>query len=71
MSNETIRGTIAELAGRVTVNGNVVDQPGLSVLTRLGIGKQVGVTEKPENQRGRAATIWEFPLESTTVLARK
>lgn len=69
--SDTIRGTIAELANKVTVNGNLVDQPGLSVLTRLGIGKQVGVTEKPDNQRGRAAAIWEFPLESTTVLARK
>lgn len=71
MSNDTIRGTIAELAGRVTINGTVADQPALSVLTRLGIATEVAVAEKAADKRGRAAKIWEFPVDSNVVVARK
>ena len=67
----TIRGTIAELVGAVTINGLPVDQPTLSALTRMGIGKKVGTAEKPEGQRGPAPTIWEFTTQPRINVARR
>ena len=54
MSN-TIRGSIAQLAGRVVVNGVALGQPELSMLTRIGRGhfsKPVEVI-KHEGKRGK------------------
>ena len=56
-----IRGTVKELAGKVSVNGQVLGQPELSFLTRLGRGqfaKPVGQVKPPG--KGKPATIWEI-----------
>ncbi len=71
---KSIRGTIADLTkgkGAILVNGLPVDQPGLSALTRYGFGKEVGVADRPEGQRGPAAKIWEFPLNGKFAVALK
>lgn len=64
MSN-SIRGTIAQLSGKVKMNGNALDSVALSTLTRAGFAQKVGTVEKPAGQRGKPATIWEFPQNVT------
>ena len=62
-SNNALRGTPAELAGRVTLNGHTLGQPEISFLTRLGDGtfaKKVGTAKKGGGRGGKPATIWEF-----------
>jgi hypothetical protein len=57
-----ITGTIAQLSGKITMNGVALGQPELSVLTRIfngGAVKRVGVIKK-EGERGRPATIWQI-----------
>lgn len=56
-----ITGTLAQLSGKVSVNGHLRTAPQLSALTAMGIGTKVGEAAKEPNTRGRAATIWEFP----------
>lgn len=60
---QSYKGTVAELVQQgITVNGVALDQPTLSLLTRIGRGdfiKAVGVAKKAEGTRGKAATIWE------------
>lgn len=56
-----VTGTIAQLAGKLTLNGKVLDQPALSTMTRFLEGaqfKQVGVIKK-DGERGRPAIIWQ------------
>lgn len=57
------RGTIAELTGKLSINGVVLDQPTLSTLTRIGRGlfcRPVGKVPPAGGGRGKPATIWEF-----------
>ena len=66
--NGKISGTLAQLSGKVRVNGKVLTAPQLSALTTLGIGRKVGVVPKSNpHQRGREASVWEF--DSDAVLA--
>lgn len=70
-TDTAVRGTIAQLAGSITINGHTVGQPELSVMTRLGFATEVGVVAKPEGVRGPAAKIWEIQTSPETVVARK
>lgn len=63
----TVKGSIAQLVGRVTVEGKTVGQAELSVLTRLGAGTFARVVEKigqvdanGKAVKGRPTTIWEI-----------
>lgn len=59
-------GTIAQLSGKLTLNGVTLGQPELSVMSRIFNGsafKQVGVIKK-EGERGRPAIIWQVDTES-------
>ena len=61
-----LTGTIAQLSGKLTLNGKPLDQPALSTLTRFldgSVFKQVGVIKK-EGERGRPAIIWQVDTES-------
>lgn len=65
MSN-TIRGSVAQLAGRIVVNGVALGQPELSMLTRIGRGhfcKPVEVI-RHEGKRGKPTTVWEFNTDA-------
>lgn len=69
-----IRGTIKELAGKVTLNGNPLTVAQLSVVTKVGNGSYanvVGEAPKGENQRGKAAKIWEIKTNANMVFAEK
>jgi hypothetical protein len=64
---QTLRGTIAQLAGHITVNGKPVGQAELSVLTRLGEGTFATAVERiactDENgkpTRGRPTNVWQI-----------
>lgn len=64
-----VTGTVAQLVGKLSINGNILGQPELSVLTRVLNGtvfKQVGSIKKGE--RGRPAAIWQADLETATFL---
>lgn len=57
-----IEGTIADILGRgeksrLRINSNVVSQPDLSTLQRLGICETVGTAERAEGTRGPKPTI--------------
>lgn len=61
-----ITGTIAQLSGKLTLNGVALGQPELSVMTRIfggSVFKQVGIVKK-EGERGRPAIIWQVDTES-------
>lgn len=61
-----VTGTIAQLSGKITMNGVALGQPELSVLTRIFNGtavKRVGVVKK-EGERGRPATVWQIDTGS-------
>jgi len=61
-----ITGTIAQLSGKLTLNGTTLGQPELSVMTRIfggSVFKQVGIVKK-EGERGRPAIIWQVDTES-------
>ena len=56
-----ITGTIAQLSGKLTLNGVALGQPELSTMTRIfggSIFKQVGIIKK-EGERGRPAIVWQ------------
>jgi hypothetical protein len=60
-----VTGTIAQLAGKLTIEGHTLDAQELSVMTRLFDGKmfkRVGVVKK-EGARGRPAYIWQVDTE--------
>ena len=70
---QTIRGTIADFAGKLSLNGVVLGQPELSMLTRIGRGSffnAVGTVPKPAGQRGKPATIWELTLSANLNFTR-
>ena len=59
--SKLFRGTVAELAGRISINGRVLSAPELSMIVKLGEGsfaRKVGVGPKPT--RGVPANIWEI-----------
>lgn len=61
-----VTGTIAQLSGKLTLNGSTLGQPELSVMTRIfngGAFKQVGVIKK-DGERGRPAIVWQVDTES-------
>lgn len=61
-----VTGTIAQLSGKLSLNGTVLGQPELSVMTRIFGGtvfKQVGIVKR-EGERGRPAIIWQVDTES-------
>ena len=63
-----VTGTIAQLTNKLTMNGVPLDQPALSVMTRIFSGslfKQVGIVKK-EGKRGRSAIIWQVDTEAGT-----
>ena len=61
-----IRGTIAELAGKLTLNGVTLNQPELSVLTRLGRDTFAKpVAQIRTGVKGRPTTVWEINTESS------
>lgn len=65
-SKRFVTGTIAQLVGKLALNNVVLDQPALSVMTRVfegSIFKQVGTIRK-EGERGRPAAIWQVDLET-------
>lgn len=67
MSN-VIRGSVAQLAGRIVVNGVALGQPELSMLTRIGRGsfcKPVEIIKKA-GVRGKPTTVWE--IDASAVL---
>lgn len=62
----TIRGTLAQLDGKISINGRNLTMPQLSILTTLGVGRKVGEMPKASaSTRGRAASIWEFDQDHT------
>ena len=61
-----VTGTIAQLSNKLTLNGVLLGQPELSVMTRIFGGstfKQVGIIKK-EGERGRPAIVWQVDTES-------
>ncbi len=61
-----VTGTIAQLSGKLSLNGKALDQPALSTMTRYLDGaqfKQVGIIKK-EGERGRPAIVWQVDTES-------
>jgi hypothetical protein len=72
----TLRGTAAQLAGRLTFNGVALSQPEISMLTRLGNGifaHPVETIKQTDGRGGKPATVWEFDPEGSfdMKLARK
>jgi len=65
MSN-LITGTIAQLAGKLEINGVVLGQPELSIMSRLLAGsafRKIGEIRK-EGARGRPNNVWEIDTEA-------
>lgn len=70
----TVTGTIKQLISRgLTFNGVVLDQPGLSLLTRIGEGNfatRVGsVPAESATGRGKPSTIWALSGSFNVTLA--
>ena len=64
-----ITGTVAQLAGKITVNNNPVTELDLRVLTRLFSGSQfiaVGTVRKTGIANGRPSVIWQVDTETAT-----
>lgn len=59
-TTNTLRGTPAELAGHISLNGRMLEQPDISFLTRMGAAKKIGTSKKSGYHGGKPATIWEF-----------
>jgi len=63
--SKTYTGTVKDLVKmNLTANGQKLDTAMLSVITRLGMARNVGQAPKPEKTRGKAATIWEISEET-------
>lgn len=61
-----VTGTIAQLQGKLILNGVALGQPELSVMTRVFAGgafKQVGAIRK-DGERGRPAIVWQVDTDS-------
>ena len=60
-----VTGTIAQLAGKLSLNGVALNQPELSLLSRIfqpNMFKQVGIIRK-EGERGRPAIVWQVNMD--------
>lgn len=63
-----ITGTIAQLAGKVSMNGIVLNQPQLSVLSTVLEGttfRRVGIIRR-DNKRGRPSIVWQIDTETSS-----
>lgn len=74
MSNNTstvISGTIKELLARgLTFNGVLLDQPAMSVITRLGNGSFCRPIQKiSSGKQGKPSTVWEFDANGSFAFA--
>lgn len=61
--SQAIRGTSAQLAGRLVLNGQRLDQPSISFLTRLFDGngvKRIDTVRTTTGRGGKPAIVWEF-----------
>lgn len=67
-----LRGTVAELAGKISINGTVMNQPELSFLTRLGGGTFARAVGKVKTSagKGKPAVIWEIDQNITLTVAQ-
>ena len=72
-TEDAVIGTVADLirGDRLRINGHVVGQPEMSVLTRLGIATPVGVAEKDPTKPGPAAKIYSIPTTGTFAALRR
>lgn len=70
-TNESaLRGTPAQLAGRLAVNGKPLGQAEISFLTRMGFAQQDGTAKTRSGRGGKPATIWIFnPSNKFTIEA--
>lgn len=59
-----MKGTIKQLAGKYRVGNTVIDQPMLSVLTRIGkeCGFAVELRKISSGKRGKPNTEWDITL---------
>lgn len=66
------KGTVAELAGKITFNGEVLNQQEVQFLTRIGrnaFAKPVGTARGAGTKGGKRATIWEINPNAKLTLA--
>ncbi len=66
MSQNLITGTIAQLVGKLEINGTVLNQAELSVMTRILSGsafRKIGEIRK-EGARGRPTNVWEIDTDA-------
>lgn len=57
------RGTVAELAGKISLNGEVLNLQDVQFLTRIGrdsFAKPVGTAPGTGTRGGKRATVWEI-----------
>ena len=60
---QTFRGTVQELAGKMALNGQVLNLQDVQFLTRIGSGsfaKKIGTAPGTGTRGGKRATIWEI-----------
>lgn len=70
--NTVITGTIKELAGTLAINGIVLNQPELSIHTRMYNGvscRKVGTVKPDGGGKGKPATVWEIDTNFNVTLA--
>lgn len=70
-NTNTIVGTIQQFeAMGLSLNGVVLDQPSLSLLTRIGRGTFAKEVKKiSTGKRGKPSTVWELSLQFDVTLA--
>lgn len=62
-----VTGTIAQLSGKISLNGYFLGQPELSVLSRIMEGTmfhRVGIVKR-DGYRGRPAIVWQVDTETS------
>lgn len=60
---QTFKGTVAELAGKMALNGEILNLQDVQFLTRIGrdsFAKRVGTAPGSGTRGGKRATIWEI-----------
>lgn len=63
-NENALRGTPAQLAGRLAVNGKPLGQAEISFLTRMGFAVSDGTAKTRSGRGGKPATIWIFNPEN-------
>ena len=62
---QAITGTAKELCSKgLKINGKIVDPVGLSVMSSCGVIGIAGKEDKPQHQKGKAATVYEITPSS-------